>query len=72
MRLVCQCFRLYVVDSVYNTLLSEMLTDFFDAELRHYVNYDRDFLNKKILKDNMLQYRKSFRYHCSVRRSMLM
>ena len=32
MRLVCQCFRLYVVDSVYNTLLSEMLTDFFDAE----------------------------------------
>lgn len=27
MRLVCQCFRLYVVDSVYNTLLSEMLTD---------------------------------------------
>lgn len=28
MRLVCQCFRLYVVDSVYNTLLSEMLTDF--------------------------------------------
>ena len=29
MRLVCQCFRLYVVDSVYNTLLSEMLTEFF-------------------------------------------
>lgn len=29
MRLVCQCFRLYVVDSVYKTLLSEMLTDFF-------------------------------------------
>lgn len=28
MRLVCQCFRLYVVDSMYNTLLSEMLTDF--------------------------------------------
>lgn len=28
MRLVCQCFRLYVVDSVYNTLLTEMLTDF--------------------------------------------
>lgn len=28
MRLVCQCFRLYVVDSVYNTLLSEMLADF--------------------------------------------
>ena len=43
MRLVCQCFRLYVVDSVYNTLLSEMLTDSFDAELRHYVNYDGDF-----------------------------
>lgn len=43
MRLVCQCFRLYVVDSVYSTLLSEMLTDLFDAELRHYVNYDRDF-----------------------------
>lgn len=43
MRPVCRCFRLYVVDSVYNTLLSEMLTDFFDAELRHYVNYDRDF-----------------------------